>query len=186
MEVAQDLQIHRSNLRRDNADRDEADRAAEARRMRQDTVARETTQKYGELISSVSSLDELREIQSTLSGAAGGYAPSSYHGHSALGTGNGHAPQALQAGGGGLPAVLSDLVSLTQFRPESQCRRVRGILLRLVGEAVADDSLPVSSVKAGLARQARAEIAATSLSASQQQALHEFTDPMHLHERLYP
>jgi esterase/lipase superfamily enzyme len=75
MEVAQDLQIHRSNLRRDNADRDEADRAAEARRVRQDTVARETTQKYGELISGVSSLDELRELPSMLGGAPEGSAP---------------------------------------------------------------------------------------------------------------
>jgi hypothetical protein len=186
IEVAQELRTHRSSLRRDNEGRDEADRAAAAWQARQDTVARATTEKLGELIGAANSVDDLRDIQHTLSGAPGGFSLGSQNGQPALNPGSTHRQQALPAGGDGLSAVLSDLVSLTQFRHESKGRRVRGLLLRLVAEAVADDSLPASGAKAGLARQARAEIAGASLPADQQQALHEFADPMYLHGRLYP
>ncbi|WP_420126210.1 hypothetical protein [Longimicrobium sp.] len=191
MRVARDLQNERSSLSRENAERDEADRGYAAHRKLQDTVVNATTETLGRLITGAGSVSELRDVQVALGGVQGGAGLWGSGAHNGTGMlGNGHAqPQgAITAGGGGLPAVLSDLVTLTQqLDTEGRRRRVRGILLHLVATVVADDSTHVSNEQADYAIRARAEIdTATHLPVDRLEALQSLADPQLLRDRLYP
>jgi hypothetical protein len=188
VDVGQEVRVHRSTASRETAEREEQDRAEAARREFQEVVTRETTGKFGDLIRGAGSIDDLGDVHRGISRMAGVLGlPTSSGGTAALPPVNGHhPPQQLPPGGTGFPAVLSDLVSLTQFRPEAQSRRVRASLLHVVAEAVADDSSQVSTELAACARRAHDEIDAASLPADWQQALHDLADPQQLHQRLYP
>jgi hypothetical protein len=187
LKVARDRQNQEIDLRRENAERDDLDRADAARRKHEDTVASAVTEKVAEIIRGAGGVVDLHDLQITL-GEAGMLGGGPQNGTARIGSGNGSAPHTITAGSVGLPAVLSDLTSLTQqVRPDGTCRLVRSFLLHLVAEMVADDSLQVSEEQARYARLARAEIdAASHLSADQLEALQNLADPQRLHRRLYP
>ncbi|HYR10421.1 MAG TPA: hypothetical protein VEQ60_21785 [Longimicrobium sp.] len=186
MEVGEDLKNHRSNLRRENAGRDEEDRADAARREFQDMYVREMKDRVGGLIREAPGIVELGDLQRGISGMTGLLGHPSSNGPAAIGAGNGHPQPVLPPGGSGLPAVLAELVTLTQLSNDGQTRLVRGSLLHVVAEVVANDSSQVSAALADYARQARTAITDASPPADRLQALRALADPQQLRQRLYP
>ncbi|MFL5386150.1 MAG: hypothetical protein ACJ8GN_26845 [Longimicrobiaceae bacterium] len=166
-------------------------RASAARDELHDTVTHETIEKIGAIIRGTTDMDGLRDVHAGMGGGAVGSAmfeTGQQAWQPAIASGNGHAHPALTAGNGGLPGVLSELVSLTyELGPDGPCRRARAALLHLVAAMVADDSLHVTSEQAGFAAKARVEIdKATHLPAGRLEALQNLADPRHLRAWLYP
>ncbi|HEX6751038.1 MAG TPA: hypothetical protein VF092_27360 [Longimicrobium sp.] len=188
--VGRELKNRESDRRRENAARDGEDRADEARRERQDTVTRTTTETIGKLIATATSMEELAEIHASLGTGEEHTSPLlSRHrnGSCVLGPGNRESLAALPAGSSGLPGVLSDLVTLTdQLGLRSQRCRIQGALLHVVASVLAEDAGQVTARQADHAREAQQALAeAPQMAPGRFEALQDLADPQQLRARLH-
>jgi hypothetical protein len=185
-EIARERRTRGWGTRQEDAALEEADRALTAARKQHDRLNDATLEAQVRFIGEASSADELVDNFSALEGASPPvYGTLAHNGNGAHAIRPGPSVSPLPPDGTGLSAVLADLLTHTDFRPDLQCRRVRGLLLHVVAAAVADDSLSAELVDH--ARRARVEIdAATNVPTRRAEALLALADPQQLRQRLYP
>lgn len=137
----------------------------------------------GAVIRSADSPESLRRAHRRLLGRADGAGGYGFAGAGAprLDAGAG---VALPAGSGGIAAVLSDIVALTEPLRDGQRRRIRARLLGLAASLLADDTPGTSNEQAASARAAREDLDGGGLDAELHERLLPLADPDALRTRL--
>lgn len=178
--------VGRGITREDAGEVQEEDALLASRALNRATMAA-YTDKVSELIRSAADPAEVRRVQTQLLGGTGGPAGRPADGPLlAPGGTNGSRDAALPTGSFGLPAVLADIVAVTQPLVDARRRTIRALLLELVAALVADDTPVTSDEQAARARKVQDELSPGRIDEDQREALLPLADPDHMRARLYP